>query len=77
MPGVRRFTRTTHLIATLAALGPAVGMLASQERVRPPESGGRIFSIGQPKRVHWLAGLSSGMWLEGPRSDLLVRAEAE
>jgi len=74
MPGVRSFTRTTHVIATLAVLGQR-GTTLSAQWIRPPESGGRIYSIGQPKRIHWQAGLSSGVWFEGPGSALLVRAE--
>lgn len=41
---------------------------------RPPESGGRTASLGQPPRWRWQAGLSGGGLLEGPSDRLLVRA---
>jgi len=57
-----------------SVLVSSAGALAAQWS-RPPESGGRIYSIGQPQTVRWYAGLSSGVWFEGPGDDLLVRAE--
>ena len=42
----------------------------------PPSDGGLVASIGQPIRWHWGVGISTGAWLEGPGSSLLVRAGA-
>ena len=47
---------------------------ASAQWSRPPGAGGLVASLGQPPRWRWQAGLSSGVWFEGPGSALLVRA---
>ena len=64
------FPATALTAILLQSSTPALAQL-----VRPPESGGQITSIGQPKRYRFLAGLSSGLWTEGPGSTLMVRAE--
>lgn len=41
---------------------------------RPPESGGRTASLGQPPRWRWQAGLGGGPLFQAPSDQLLVRA---
>jgi hypothetical protein len=60
----------------VAAILLQASLPAFAQLVRPPESGGQITSIGQPKRYRFLAGVNSGLWSEGPGSSLLVRGEA-
>ena len=64
-----------HRATTVAAILLQTSLPTFAQLVRPPESGGEISSIGQPKRYRFLAGLNSGLWSEGPGSSLLVRAE--
>ncbi len=64
-----------HRATALTAVLLQTSLPAFAQLVRPPESGGQITSLGQPKRYRFLAGLSSGLWTEGPGSTLLVRAE--
>ncbi len=65
-------SRSAIGLAAFALLSP---LPAIAQLERPPESGGKIFSIGQPRMLHWSLGLSTGAWMEGPGSELLVRAE--
>src|SRR5213592_1220432 len=67
--------RAAYPATALAAILLLGSVPAFAQLVRPPESGGQITSLGQPKRYRFLAGLSSGLWAEGPGSALLVRAE--
>src|SRR5437773_12506304 len=67
--------RAAYPATALAAILLLGSVPAFAQLVRPPESGGQITSLGQPKRYRFLAGLSTGLWAEGPGSALLVRAE--
>src|SRR5881394_1354602 len=67
--------RAAYPATALAAILQLGSVPAFAQLVRPPESGGQINSLGQPKRYRVLAGLSSGLWTEGPGSNLLVRGE--
>src|SRR5436190_21752067 len=67
--------RAAYPATALAAILQLGSLPAFAQLVRPPESGGQITSLGQPKRFRFLAGLNSGLWTEGPSSALLVRAE--
>jgi len=67
--------RAAYPATALAAILQLGSPPAFAQLVRPPESGGQITSIGQPKRYRFLAGLSSGLWTEQPGSALMVRAE--
>lgn len=64
----------------LVVCAPVVGSLpgvaadANAQWTRLPESGGRITSLGQPRRWRWQAGLGGGGLLEGSSDQLLIRA---
>lgn len=80
MRGVRVRAGTLHGFYAIAVWSAtAAGFLASIPRdataqwARPPESGGRIASLGQPVRWRWQAGLAGGALLEGPSDRLLAR----
>ncbi|HEX9165198.1 MAG TPA: hypothetical protein VF862_04775, partial [Gemmatimonadales bacterium] len=62
---------TRWLTTALLIIGS--GHLAAQTP-RPPEAGGRIHSLGQPKRWHLEGSAGAGAWFEGPASQALYRA---
>ncbi len=68
--------RSWWAIAVWTAVGcfPGVAAATAQWARKPPESGGRTASLGQPPRWRWQAGLGGGGLLEGPSNQLLVRA---
>ena len=72
---LRSTFRAAYRPTALTAILLQASVPAFAQLVRPPESGGQITSIGQPKRYRFLAGLNTGVWTEGPGSALLVRAE--
>ncbi|MBI4420634.1 MAG: hypothetical protein HY560_07395, partial [Gemmatimonadetes bacterium] len=61
-------------VGTAAACLSGVAPAASAQWARPPESGGRTASLGQPARWRWQAGLGGGALFDGPSNQLLLRA---